>query len=87
MDPAEDGSAREWLACTLNDAPLDVPEQQGVRPTEVITEAGGECIWRSDYWYQTDRSQIAASAYELTVTPGGQVFGWSDYPAQPLECL
>ncbi len=84
--PADDGSAREWLACTLNETPMDVAEYQGVPPAETITETGGECIWRSDYWYQTDRRQIAASAYELTVTPGGQVFGWSDYPAEPLDC-
>jgi hypothetical protein len=84
--PAEDGSAREWLACTLSDAPLEPAEQQGVPPAELLTESGGECLWRSDYWYQMDRSQVVASAYELTVTPDGQVFGWSDYPAEPLDC-
>jgi hypothetical protein len=84
--PEEDGSAKEWLACTLSDEPLQPPEQQGVPPTEVISDSGGECIWRSDYWYETDRSQVVASAYGLTVTPDGQVFGWSTYPAEPLEC-
>jgi len=84
--PAEDGSAREWLACTLSDAPLEPAEQQGEPPVEMLTESGGECLWRSDYWYQMARSQVVASAYELTVTPSGQVFGWSDYPAEPLDC-
>jgi hypothetical protein len=83
---ADDGSAREWLACTLSDEPLQPAEQQGVPPTEVITETGGECVWRSDYWYETDRSQVIASAYGLTVSPDGQVFGWSTYPAEPLDC-
>ena len=84
--PAEDGSAREWLACTLSDDPLQPPEQEGVPPGEMVTESGGECLWRSDYWYETDRSQVMASAYGLTVMPDGQVFGWSTYPAEPLDC-
>jgi hypothetical protein len=84
--PNEDGSAREWLACTLSDEPLQPSEQQGVAPSEVVAESGGECIWRSDYWYETDRSQVAASAYGLTITPDGQVLGWSTYPAEPLGC-
>lgn len=82
----EDGSAREWLACTLSDDPLQPSEQQGEPPSEVIVESGGECVWRSDYWYETDRSQVIASAYGLTITPDRQVFGWSTYPAEPLDC-
>ena len=84
--PESDGSAKEWLACTLSDEPIQPAEQQGVPPSAVISDSGGECIWRSDYWYETDRSQVVASAYGLTVTPDGQVFGWSTYPAEPLEC-
>ncbi len=83
---AEDGSAREWLACSLNDEPVEPSEYQGLAPAEMIIESGDECVWRSDYWYETDRTQVAASAYELTILPNGQVYGWSIYPADPLDC-
>ena len=33
-----------------------------------------------------DRTEVIASAYGLTVTPDGQVYGWSTYPAEPLDC-
>jgi hypothetical protein len=83
---AEDGSATEWIACTLNDDPVAPAEQQGIRPTETITDSGGECIWRSDYWYQVDRTEVVASGFEITVTPSGQVSVVSTYPAEPLDC-
>ena len=84
--PEEDGSATEWLACTLSDEPLQPADQQGVPPDETLIDNGGECVWRSDYWYESDRSQVIASAYGLTITPDGRVFGWSEYPAEPLDC-
>lgn len=83
---AEDGSATEWIACTLDDSPVQPAEYQGVPPTETVTDSGGECIWRSDYWYQLDRSEVIASRFESTVTPSGQVFAMSTYPAVPLDC-
>lgn len=83
---AEDGSATEWLACRLNDSPVQPAEYQGIRPAETVTDSGGECVWRSDYRYQTDRSEVVASAFEITVTPTGQVYGMSTYPAEPLDC-
>lgn len=84
--PADDGSATEWLACTLSDEPLIPPEQQGVPPSEVLTQTGGKCIWRSDYWYETDQTEVLASSYSLVITPDGQVYGRSTYPAEPLDC-
>lgn len=43
-------------------------------------------MWRSDYWYQTDRSEVVASSFEITVTPTGRVYAMSTYPAEPLDC-
>ena len=83
---AADGSAKEWLACTLSDDPVEPPEQQGTRPATAITTAGGPCVWQSDYWSVRTGRQVVASAFEVTVTPGGQVFGWSTYPAEPVDC-
>jgi hypothetical protein len=83
---AQDGSATEWLACTLSEDPVDPPEQQGTRPAAPITTVGGPCIWQSDYWSVTSGRQMVASAFEVTVMPAGQVFGWSTYPSEPLDC-
>ncbi len=83
---AADGSAKEWLACTLSDDPVEPPEQQGTRPATQITTIGGPCVWQSDYWSVSARRQVVASAFEVTVMPAGQVFGWSTYPAEPLDC-
>lgn len=83
---AEDGSAQEFMSCQLNDEPLMVPENQGSAPESVVVDAGGECIWTSDYWYTKDESEIKALAFEAIVTPSGRVFAWSSYPAEPLAC-
>ncbi len=83
---ADDGSATEWLACTLSDEPIEPPEYQGTPPLASFTVTGGECSWESDYWRVSSRSRVAASGFELTVTPSGQVFGRSSYPAEPLDC-
>ena len=83
---AADGTAKEWLACTLNDEPVEPPEQQGTRPTSLVITTGGPCIWQSDYWMVSSRTQVPASSFEIYVTPGGQVFGWSTYPTEPLDC-
>ncbi|MEA2025696.1 MAG: hypothetical protein U9O18_03295 [Chloroflexota bacterium] len=84
---ADDGSATEWLACTLSDEPIEPPEYQGTPPSAAFSVTGGECSWESDYWRISSRSQVAASGFELTVTPSGQVFGRSSYPAEPLDCF
>ena len=83
---AEDGSSQEWMSCTLSDEPVMLPENQGTAPAIPIVDAGGECIWTSDYWYTEDGSEVKAEAFQLTVLPSGQVFAWSSYPAEPLSC-
>ena len=83
---AEDGSAQEFMSCQLSDEPVMVPEFQGSAPESTIVDAGGECIWSSDYWYAKDESEAKASAFEMTVTPSGRVFAWSSFPADPLVC-
>jgi hypothetical protein len=80
---AEDGSANEWQACTLSE---EQPTGPVTPPTTPVTGSGGECIWSSDYWANTDGSQVAAASYELTVTPSGRVYVWTTYPAEPLAC-
>lgn len=81
-----DGTFREWLDCALSDEPVAAPESQGVRPDELLTVRGGECEWTSDYWAMTDGSEIWADSYQLTITPGGHVFGSSFYGPEMLEC-
>ena len=83
---AEDGSSEEFMSCQLSDEPVMIPENQGTAPEATITDAGGECVWSSDYHYTKDESDVKASAFEVTVTPSGRVFAWSSYPAEPLDC-
>lgn len=83
---AADGSAQEFMSCQLSDEPVMEPEFQGSAPESVVIDAGGECIWTSDYWYTKDESEVKASAFEMTVTPSGRVFAWSSFPAEPLVC-
>ena len=64
---AADGSAQEFMSCQLSDEPVMVPEFQGSAPESVVIDAGGECIWTSDYWYTKDESELKASAFEMTV--------------------
>ena len=82
----EDGSAEELQSCTLSDEPVMIPENQGTAPEATITDAGGECIWSSDYHFTMDESDVKASAFEVTFTPSGRVFAWASYPAEPLDC-
>jgi hypothetical protein len=83
---AGDGSAQEWMSCSLSDEPVMIPENQGTAPATPIVDAGGECIWTSDHWYTKDGSEVKAAAFQVTVLPSGQVFAWSSYPAEPLSC-
>ena len=83
---AEDGSAQEWMSCTLSDEPVMIPENEGTAPATPVVSAGGECVWTSDYWSAKDGSEVKAAAFQVTVLPGGQVFAWSSYPAEPLDC-
>ena len=83
---AEDGSSEEFMSCTLSDEPVMIPENQGSAPEATITDAGGECVWSSDYHFTVDESDVKASAFEVVVTPSGRVSAWSSYPAEPLDC-
>ena len=83
---AEDGSSEEFMACSLSDEPVMIPENQGSVPSEPVTYGGGECIWSSDYQFATNEVDVKASAFEVTVTPSGRAFTWSSYPAEPLDC-
>jgi hypothetical protein len=83
---ADDGSATEWFACILSDEPYEPADQQGVPPDEVLTLTGGPCGWWSSYWWQLEQRRVHASAYRVTVTPDGLVFGRAEYPAEPLVC-
>jgi hypothetical protein len=83
---AEDGSSQEWMSCTLSDRPMDEPTMQGSVPTSVVVDAGGECIWGSDYWTATDGSVVYASEFEVVTLPSGRVHSWAAFPAEPLEC-
>lgn len=83
---AEDGSSEEFMSCTLSDEPVMIPENQGTAPEATILDAGGECVWSSDYHFTMDESDVKASAFEVTITPSGRVSAWSSYPAEPLDC-
>jgi hypothetical protein len=84
--PAEDGSATEWMACELSDEPVMIPENQGVPPEATITYGGGPCTWISDFVAASEGVEVFADDFEVTVTPGGHVFAWSTYAAEPTEC-
>ncbi len=82
----EDGTYEEQVQCTLSDDPVDPPEWQGARPAQTVTISGGACEWTSDFWFQTDGSDVWASAYEFTITPDGQVTGRMSYGSELLDC-
>jgi hypothetical protein len=81
-----DGSATEVQHCRLVDDPVMIPAFQGVPPKRAFVRAGGSCTWFSDYWYETAGIDVAAGSFRTIVTPSGDVFAWSEYPAEPLAC-
>lgn len=82
-----DGSARETAHCRLTtEPPLMFPENQGYAPTTKFVDAGGTCIWTSDYWWTVLDIPVYASSYRITVWPSGHVLIRADYPADPLVC-
>jgi hypothetical protein len=83
---ADDGSATEWVACTLSDEPFEPADQQGVPPDEVVSLTGGPCDWWSGYRWQVEQRRVYASSYRTTVTPDGLVVSRAEFPAEPLEC-
>ena len=42
------------MSYQLSDEPVMIPENQGVAPEVTIIDAGGECVWSSDYHFTTD---------------------------------
>jgi hypothetical protein len=81
-----DGSARETQVCQLSDEPVMIPEFQGVPPSSTFIDEIGPCAWHSDYWFNLNGTDVLASNVRIVVTPAGQVFATSTYPAQPLSC-
>ena len=81
-----DGSAKETQSCQVT-RPFDVlgDEFAGELPTRAFADSGGECIWFSDYWINSDPSvEIFANSYSSVVTPSGRVHATSHYAADPL---
>lgn len=82
-----DGSAKETQVCDLTTEPaLMIPENQGVPPNRTFIDAGGECTWTSDYWWNKNESEVLADSFRVVVTPSGKVHATSTYPATPLDC-
>jgi hypothetical protein len=81
-----DGSAIEVMNCELSDEPVMIPEFQGVPPTRAFVLDGPSCLWFSDYWANTQGTDVLAESFHYTVTPSGQVHARSEYPAEPLDC-
>jgi len=81
-----DGSAKETQLCHLTE-PFFV--FGGSPPDQAFNIGGGACLWFSDYWTQTDGSDVVADSNQITVTPSGNVHITSTYPAVPIppsEC-
>lgn len=81
-----DGSATEKLHCMLSDEPVMIPEFQGHAPDTAFHNAGGPCMWVSEWWFAHDESIVLASSFQYVVTPSGTVMATSTYPAEPLAC-
>ena len=82
-----DGSAKETMVCDLTDGPaLMLPENQGVPPSRTFKDAGGACIWTSDYWWNKNDTAVYADSFRVVVTPSGKVHATATYPATPLDC-
>lgn len=82
-----DGSAAETMSCRLTtDPPLMRPENQGQPPKSALVNAGGACIWTSDYWWTVADVPVYASSFRIVVTPAGVVNVTASYPAEPLVC-
>ncbi len=81
-----DGSGTETLRCQLSDEPVMIPAFQGEAPDIAFVNAGGGCVWTSDYWFTRDGSIVMAASFSYVVTPSGQIRVTAEYPAQPLAC-
>ena len=81
-----DGSFEERLECVLTDEPVDPPQDQGGLPQERLPLSGGECEWISDFWVETDGSEVWASSWSVNVEPDGTATAISRYAAEELGC-
>lgn len=80
-----DGSARETMRCVATEPFLEFgPEFAGQIPDRAFNDAGGECIWFSDYW-GLQGQDVVADRYHTTTTPRGRVHATSWYPADPID--
>lgn len=76
-----DGTSKETMSCELTE-PFDI--FPGEVPDRAYKDAGGECIWFSDYWSNTTGDVFYASSYSQLVTPSGKVHATSQYPSDPI---
>jgi hypothetical protein len=82
-----DGSAKETQNCDVTGlvtfpgfSPIG-----GALPRAFVATIDG-CEWVSDYFLNTDGSEVWAESGFSTVTPSGKVNITSFYPADPLVC-
>ena len=80
------GSSIETQKCRLSTQPVMIPEFQGKVPRHRVASVSGPCEWHSDYWLNTDGTDVMASGVRVLVTPRGEVFATSWYPREPLVC-
>lgn len=78
-----DGTAVETIHCELTD-PFFV--FSGTPPETTFRDKNGACIWWSDYHANTSGAEVYADKIRVVVTPSGNVFAQSTYPAEPLDC-
>lgn len=81
-----DGSFEERLGCVLTDEPVDPPADQGGLPQERLPLSGGECEWVSDFWAETDGSEVWASSWSVVVDFDGSATAQSWYSPEELRC-
>ena len=77
------GASREIQRCHLTEPFVEFP---GTPPTEVFRNKEGPCVWFSDYFAQATGETVWAESVRLAVTPSGNVFVTTRYPADPLAC-
>ena len=81
-----DGSAKETMSCQVTNADGFPDDIAGTIPTKAFREAGGECIWFSDYWanHPTDPQEVYGDSYRQVVTPSGRAHATVWYGPDPM---
>jgi hypothetical protein len=77
-----DGTATETMSCQITGEWLPGFEADEI-PIGAWIDAGGECIWYSDYFAQTTGEAIFGSSYMEVVTPSGEVHVTIEYDSDP----